>query len=450
MKKIFCALFICFNFMMHAYASTPIDTSIAPMLQKVLPSIVNIRAKIKVTDFNTLLELRKERGKTPDNVDSDNPDNSTFTSVGSGVIVDAKNAYILTNAHVVNDAQLITVTLSDGRHFTARVVGLDKPSDVGLIQIKAKNLSELKLADSNDLKVGDFVAAIGNPFGLSQTVTSGIVSALGRNTLGIEGFENFIQTDAPINPGNSGGALINMQGELVGINTAILAPARGNIGIGFAIPANMAKSVMTQLIQFGDVKRGLLGIGAEDISPELQSEFGVKNGAIISQVLPYSPAQLAGLKTGDVIVGINTTPIKSASDVINTVGFLRVDSKINVNIMRGNKPMTLEVTLTDPTKRKILASEADPFFSGVAFKNFSISSPIYGDLTAVLVVSADEDSVAWQSDIRPGDIITSVNQKPVRSIEELRSAANGAKEHILLNVIRGGSAVFLVLNKLES
>lgn len=446
MKKIFCALLISMSFFVSAFASTPIDTSIAPMLQKALPAIVNIRAKIRVTDFNTLLELRKERGK---DFQSDGDGNSTFTSVGSGVIVDAKNAYILTNAHVVNDAQNITVTLSDGRRFTARVVGLDKPSDIGLLQIKAKNLSELKLADSTKLQVGDFVAAIGNPFGLSQTVTSGIVSALGRNTLGIEGFENFIQTDAPINPGNSGGALINMQGELVGINTAILAPARGNIGIGFAIPANMAKSVMVQLIEFGNVKRGLLGIGAEDISPELQSEFGTKNGAIISQVLPFSPAQLAGLKTGDVIVGINTTEIKSASDVINTVGFLRVDSKIDIHILRAGKPQDVTVTLTDPSKRKVLASEADPFFAGVALKNFSISSPIYGDLTAVLVVSADEDSVAWQSDIRPGDIITSVNQQPVTSIAELRAIAAKSQNHILLNVIRGGSAVFLVLNKEE-
>ncbi len=197
-----------------------------------------------------------------------------------------------------HDATNVAITLGDGRHFTAKIIGLDKPSDVALLQIKAKNLTAMTLANSNDLKVGDFVAAIGNPFGLNQTVTSGIVSALGRTTLGIENYENFIQTDAPINPGNSGGALINMQGQLIGINTAILAPNSGSVGIGFAIPANMAKSVMLQLIQYGNVKRGVLGIGAQDITPELANAFniGTTRGAAVTQVLPDSPAQHGGIK----------------------------------------------------------------------------------------------------------------------------------------------------------
>ena len=202
---------------------------------------------------------------------------TTFVSVGSGVIVDAKNGYILTNAHVINDAQMIAITLSDGHHFTAKVIGMDKPSDIALLQIKAKNLVAAPLGDSNNIKVGDFVAAIGNPFGLSQTVTSGIISGLGRTTLGIENYENFIQTDAPINPGNSGGALVNMQGQVIGINTAILAPDRGSIGIGFAIPASMAKSVMEQLVAFGNVKRGILGIGAQDLTPELGAAFHLED-----------------------------------------------------------------------------------------------------------------------------------------------------------------------------
>jgi S1-C subfamily serine protease len=268
-------LFICLGilFSINSFASIPaaaVNSELAPMLQKALPGIVNIRADIKVTDLATLNRLQQERGAA---ANSEIPD--TYLSVASGVIVDASKGYILTNAHVVNDAQNVTVTLSDGRHYTAKVIGMDKPSDVALLQIKAKNLTAIPIANSNILKVGDTVLAIGNPFGLSQTVTSGIVSALGRTSLGIENFENFIQTDAPINPGNSGGALIDTQGNLVGINTAILAPERGNIGIGFAIPSDIAKSVMNQLIQFGDVRRGTLGIGAQDISPDLATAFNL-------------------------------------------------------------------------------------------------------------------------------------------------------------------------------
>ena len=311
-----------------SFSSTPIDTSLAPMLQSILPAVVNIKAQIKITDFNTLREMIKERSKEPDNEDSQAPDNM-YISIASGVIIDAKEGYILTNAHVVNDAQSVIVTLEDGRHFTAKIIGLDKPSDIALLQIKAQHLSAVSIADSNMLKVGDFVVAIGNPFGLNQTVTSGIVSALGRTRMGIENYENFIQTDAPINPGNSGGALINMKGQLVGINTAILAPERGSVGIGFAIPANMAKSVMVQLIEYGDVKRGMLGIGAQDITPELANAFKLNatKGAAVTQVWPDSPARQAGIQVGDIITAVNGSNVKDASDVVNTVGFLRVNSK---------------------------------------------------------------------------------------------------------------------------
>lgn len=430
-------------------ATPPIDASIAPMLKNVMPAIVNLRAQIKVTDFNTLREIIKQRGGQDDDVKSDQPLPNTFTSVASGVIVDAKNGYILTNAHVINDAQTIVITLSDGRHYTAKVIGLDKPSDVALLQIKAKNLTAVTLGDSNQLKVGDFVAAIGNPFGLSQTVTSGIVSALGRTTLGIESYENFIQTDAPINPGNSGGALIDMHGQLVGINTAILAPSRGSVGIGFAIPANMAKSVMMQLIEYGNVKRGMLGVGAQDITPELASAFNATstNGAAVTQVWPNSPAQAAGVQVGDIIVGVNGTSIKNASDVVNTIGFLRVNSKINVDLLRNNKPITVNVTLTDPQKRKLSIEQMDPFLYGVGLKDFSVLSPIHGNVEGVLVISVEEDSKSWQSDLRPGDVITSANQQKVKTIADLKSVTAKTDKILLLNVLRGPSAVFLVLNK---
>lgn len=431
-------------------AATPIDASLAPMLKTVMPSIVNIKAQIKVTDLNLLRDLQKQRskGKIPES----DGDPTLFSSVASGVIVDARHGYILTNAHVVDDAVNVTITLSDGHHYTAKIIGMDKPSDVAVVQIKAKNLTAIQMGNSNDVKVGDFVAAIGNPFGLSQTVTSGIVSALGRTTLGIENYENFIQTDASINPGNSGGALINMQGKLVGINTAILAPDRGSIGIGFAIPANMAKSVMMQLLEFGNVKRGVLGIGAQDITPELGSAFQLGNsqGAAVTQVLPNSPAQLAGVQVGDIITSINNNEIKNASDVVNTIGFLRVDSKVSMTVLRHNKPITISVTISDPKKRSTMVAQQDPFFYGVGMKNFSTLSPVHGNVEGVQVTSVDRDSNAWHSDLRPGDVITSVNQQKIHNISELKTLSANAKNELLINILRGASAAFLVINKEEA
>lgn len=437
--------FTCFS--QAIFAATEQINSLAPMLQNVLPAIVNIKAQIKITDFATLRELQKQQ-KNHETQESDKM-LDTFVSVASGVIVDANKGYILTNAHVINDAQSITITLSDGRHFTAKLIGTDKPSDVALLQIKAKNLIAVPLGDSNKVKVGDFVAAIGNPFGLNQTVTSGIVSAVGRTTLGIEGYENFIQTDASINPGNSGGALINVQGQLVGINTAILAPNRGNIGIGFAIPANMAKSVMNQLIEYGDVKRGILGIGVQDMTPDLANAFNAAStkGAAISQVLPDSPAANAGIQVGDIITNINGSEIKTASDVINTVGFLRVNSKATINLLRGGKTITANVALIDAKKRLQMQAETDPFLYSVGLKDFTLTSPIHGNVQGVLVVSLEQDSNAWNSDLRPGDVIISANKQKISNINELKSIVSKADKTLLLNVLRGQSALFLVVNR---
>lgn len=448
MKKLLFLVLVVFSSTAIA-APPPVDPSIAPMLQKVMPAVVNIRAQVRITDFKTLQEIQKQRQnkRSPDTDLSVIP--NTFMSMGSGVIIDSKNGYIITNAHVISDAQTIIVTLSDGRHFKGKVIGLDKPSDVGILQIKAKNLTDLPLYDSNKIKVGDFVAAIGSPFGLNQTVTSGIVSALGRSTLGIENYENFIQTDASINPGNSGGALIDLQGHLVGINTAILAPASGNVGIGFSIPANMAKSVVQQLIQFGDVKRGVLGIGAEDLSPELASAFndeGIK-GAAVTQVLNFSPAQQAGITEGDIITAVNGSAVKGASDVVNTIGFLRVNSKTTINLLRNGKPLTVNVTLYDPKVRKQLIQKMDPYFYGVGMKDFTLASPIHNKIEGVMIVSVEEDNIAWQSDLRAGDVITSINQHKVKNIEELRAVLAKAKDSILVHILRGPSAAFLVMTK---
>lgn len=446
LKRLFILVLTCGSlFISTCFASMPADTSLAPMLQKVLPAIVNIRAQIKITDLATLNRLQNEQGKRG-NYNGQIPDQ--VVADASGVIVDAAKGYVLTNAHVVEDAQTVTVTLNDGRHYNAKVIGTDKPSDIALLQIKAKNLATIPLADSNQLKVGDFVAAIGNPFGLHQTVTSGIISALGRTTLGIENFENFIQTDAPINPGNSGGALVNTTGQLVGINTAIVAPGQGT-GIGFAIPVNMAKSVMLQLIEFGNVKRGALGIGAQDITPELASAFNTTatEGAAVTQIMSNSPAEKAGIQVGDIITSVNNTTIKNANDVVNAVAFQRVDTKATISILRNNKTISMTVTLADPKKRGEVSQEQDPFLYGVGLKNFSLLSPIHGQVKGVLVVSVEEDSNAWHADLLPGDVITSANQQKITRIDDLKKVVASAKQTVLLNVLRGPGAVFLVINK---
>lgn len=444
----FVVMMLGFTFSCVGFSATTLDASLAPMLQKILPAVVNVRAQIKITDFATLQAILKQRTAQDQNA-AQQPIPDTIISAASGIIVDAKNGYILTNAHVVADATKVIVTLGDGHHYNAKIIGVDKPSDVALLQIKAKNLTALVLSDSNKLKVGDYVAAIGNPFGLNQTVTSGIISALGRTALGIENYENFIQTDAPINPGNSGGALINMQGELIGVNTAILAPDRGSIGIGFAIPSNMAKSVMEQLIKYGDVKRGVLGVGAQDITPDLASAFKIENakGAAVTQVLPNSPAEDAGIRVGDVITNVNGADIKNSRDVVNVVGFLRVDSKTNIKLLRNNKPMTVTVTLSDPKKRQEIIEKSNPYLYGVGLGDFATLSPVHGRVRGVLVTSVEQDSNAWQSDLRPGDVITSVNQEKINTIDELMAATLKADKMLLLNVLRGQAAVFLVINK---
>lgn len=428
---------VCFS--AEATPTTNNDThSLAKLLKNILPAVVNIRAQIKITDPVLLSRLQNANpGQVPDK----------FLSIGSGVIVEAEKGYILTNAHVVNDAESVIVTLSDGHHYRAKIIGVDKPSDIALLQIKAKGLTALAIGNSNDLQVGDSVAAIGNPFGLKQTVTRGIVSGLGRG-IGIENYENFIQTDAPINPGNSGGALVNMNGELIGINTAILAPSSGSIGIGFAIPSNMFKTVMLQIIAYGNVKRGTLGVGAQDITPDLATAFNVNinKGAAITLVVPDSPAEKAGLQTGDIIVAINGSEIKNSNDVVNTIGLIRVDSKADITVLRNNKKLNLSAVLLDPKKRQENSQAKNPFLYGVGLKEFTLLSPIHGDIKGILVVSVEEDSYAWRSDLRPGDVITTANQQKVTTITELQKIAAASKNNLLLNVLRGSSAVFLILS----
>ncbi len=311
--------------------------SLAPVLEKVTPAVVNIATKNMAHQReNPLLQdpFFRHFFQLPNA-----PKKRSTQSLGSGVIVDAKKGLIITNHHVIDKADKITVTLRDGRSFNAKVVGNDPESDVAVIQVKAERLVDLKIADSDKLRVGDFVIAIGNPFGLGQTVTSGIVSALGRSGLGIEGYEDFIQTDASINPGNSGGALINLRGELIGINTAIIAPSGGNVGIGFAIPSNMAISLKDQLIQFGKVKRGQLGISVQDLTPDLAQAFNlkIKQGVIISQVAANSPADKGNLHPGDIVLSVNGKLTKNSASLRNSLGLLTIGDVANLQILRNGK-----------------------------------------------------------------------------------------------------------------
>lgn len=446
MRKIFLFFFLLgclWNF--SAFAGPP-PLSLAPMIEKASPAVVNIRAQKKASDLEIYMRMQKERSARNN---KNMPIPKTMVSVGSGVIVDAAKGYILTNAHVIDDAQAVTVTLYDGRHFNAKIIGLDKPSDIALIQIQAKNLSALTMADSHDLKVGDVVVAIGNPFGLNQSVTSGIVSALGRTSLGIENYENFIQTDTSINPGNSGGALINTAGQLIGINTAILAPNQGSIGIGFAIPSDMAKSVMLQLIQYGNVHRGALGVGAQNVTPELALAFHLNStkGAVVTLVMPNSPAEQAGVLAGDIITNINGSPVQNANDVVNSIAFLRVNSEATVQILRNNKPMTFKITVADPKKRKEMIEKMNPFLYGVGLRDINVESPIHGSVTGVLVLTVEEDSNAWHAGLVPGDVIISANQQKIADVPSLKKIVANAKQELLLNVLRNSGAAFLVVNK---
>ncbi|MFZ5592875.1 MAG: DegQ family serine endoprotease [Pseudomonadota bacterium] len=417
--------------------------TLAPMIEKTSPAVVNIatRGRVRVQD-NPLMQdpfFRRFFGVP------DAPRERPTQSLGSGVVVDAAKGYVLTNNHVIDKADEITVTLRDGRSLSAKVVGRDPEADVAVIQVPAQNLTALPLADSDKLRVGDFVVAIGNPFGLGQTVTSGIVSALGRTGLGIEGYENFIQTDASINPGNSGGALVNLRGELVGINTAILAPGGGNVGIGFAIPTNMARDIMRQLVTFGEVKRGRLGVAMQDLTPELAKAFNIKepSGAIVARVEKESPAAKAGLEEGDVVVSVNGNPVRSAAEVRNTVGLLRVGDKVALGVVRDGKPRTVTVQLGQPSQpARADMGELHPRLAGATLGPIENDSPLRGQGMAVLDV--EPGSRAWNAGLRKDDLILSINRQPVRNLEELNRAVKSARR-LLLNIRRGGGGLFLVI-----
>ena len=450
-KTYFLALYLAL--FMPAYAGLPVAIdgdplpSLAPMLENTTPAVVNIstRGKTRVQSslFNDPLFQRFF------NIPGLETEQET-QSLGSGVIVDENNGYILTNNHVIEGAFEITVTLRDGRKLLAEVLGRDPDTDVAVIKIQARHLKSIKFGDSSGLRVGDFVVAIGNPFGLGQTVTSGIISALGRSGLGIESFEDFIQTDASINLGNSGGALVNLRGELIGINTAILGAgggSSGNIGIGFAIPINMARDIMTQLIESGEVKRGRLGVQAQDLTPELASAFNISSnqgGAVVTQIELGSPAHKAGLKVGDVILKANGKYIRSSRDMHNLVGLMRIGQSVELEIIRKGRKGLIKATIQQMETVTVDGSEISYRLAGAKIGEIKETDIRTGQVQYLQVVDIEPGSAGWNTGLRKDDIIHSINKQVVRTFEEAYLAAQNSRA-LLLNIQRGDQALYVLI-----
>jgi Do/DeqQ family serine protease len=412
--------------------------SLAPIVKRTSPAVVNIATRGTIKEEsgqrNPLLDdpfFRRFFDAPPDSKPRERP----FQSAGSGVIVDAKNGYIVTNHHVVENASEITITLLDNRTFSAKVIGSDEGADIAVLQAKQPNLTAMTLGDSTRLEVGDYVVAIGNPFGLKHTVTAGIVSALGRTGINPDGYEDFIQTDASINPGNSGGALVNLRGELVGINSAILSRSGGNIGIGFAIPVNMVKGVMDQLIKFGQVRRGILGVNIYNVTPDIAKEFGLteSSGALVAGVAQGSAADRAGVKTGDIITTINGTAMKDAGELRNTIGMLRVGDKVEIGLLRDGKQRSVTA---------LIAERSDLEAANAVDINRGLDGAELGDAPdagGVLVKAIQEGSPAAQNGLRANDVIVGVGRTAVTNTKAFKDAAKNANV-LVLNVRRGSIA----------
>jgi serine protease Do/serine protease DegQ len=414
--------------------------SLAPMLERSMPAVVNISTSTNITvSENPLMQDPVFRQFF--NIPDQQLRRQQRNSLGSGVIIDSKQGLVLTNNHVIDKADTITVTLNDGRQLAAKLIGTDPEADVAVIQIPVDNLTMLPIADSSQLKVGDFVVAIGNPFGLGQTVTSGIVSALGRSGLGIEGYEDFIQTDASINPGNSGGALVNLRGELVGMNTAILAPTGGNVGIGFAIPSNMVMTIKESLVKHGEVRRGLLGVTTQDLTPELIKAFNLKNiqGAAISRVEANSPAAKAGLEPGDIIVSANGHPVKDSHDIRNIIGMMQIGEKVELEYFRGNEKRQVTATIGKQELPRLAGNQLHHSLQGAL-----LSTTLKGQIEGVLIEKIDTASDAWRAGLRPGDIIVSANRFRVHNLDELKQVVD-PNSPLLINIQRGQEGFFVVL-----
>ena len=440
--------------------------SLAPMLEKVMPSVVSINVEGSTTVRTPRLPQQFQQffgGNSPFCQDGSpfqsspmcqgggqgqdqggaDTQQEKFRALGSGVVIDAAKGYVVTNNHVVDNATKIQVQLSDGRKYDAKVIGKDPRSDIALIQLnEAKNLTAIKIADSDNLRVGDYTVAIGNPYGLGETVTSGIVSALGRSGLNVENYENFIQTDAAINRGNSGGALVNLNGELIGINTAILAPDGGNIGIGFAIPSDMVKNLTAQMVEYGQVKRGELGIMGTELNSELAKAMKVdaQRGAFVSQVLPNSSAAKAGIKAGDVVTTLNGKAISSFAALRAQVGSLPVGSKMVLGLIRDGKPVTVSVELQQSTQIKVDSGNIYTGIEGADLSNFDAQN-----VKGVKVDSVKAGSAAARIGLKKDDVILGVNQQPITNLGELRKILDTKPSVLALNIKRGDSTIYLLM-----
>lgn len=454
MYKKFIQLFLLIlfsSFVTISFAGLPFSDSqgnklptLAPMLKRVTPAVVNIATIGYVQQReNPLMQdpFFQYFFETPSRQQP-----RETQSLGSGVVIDAKKGLILTNNHVIDNAAKIQVTLRDGRQFKATLVGTDPESDIAVIKVNASKLTAVKIANSDKLNVGDFVVAIGNPFGLGQTVTSGIVSALGRSGLGIEGFEDFIQTDASINPGNSGGALVNLRGELIGINTAIFSKSGGNIGIGFAIPINMVIDIKEQLLTYGKVRRGRLGAQAQDLSPQLAQAFGIpmQRGAVVTSIVANSAADKAGLKPGDIITKINGRHVKNANILRNAIGLLRIGKLVTLNVLRDGQSKSLSAKIEKLITTTLKGKDLHPKLAGALLSNIDQNSPLYKRVEGVIFNQVENASPARSAGLHQGDIIVSANRIAIKNITELLNIAANSHE-LLLNIRRGNRALFLYL-----
>ncbi|MGD6858377.1 MAG: Do family serine endopeptidase [Enterobacteriaceae bacterium] len=413
-------------------------TSLSSMLEKVLPAVVSIHVEglEESQYFSIPKEFKYFFGPNfPNN-------KRKFEGLGSGVIINSRKGHIVTNYHVINGAEKILVQFNNGHEYIANLIGYDEEIDLALIKVNnSENLVEIPIANSDNIKVGDFSVAIGNPFGIGQTVTSGIISAIGRSGLNLGGLENFIQTDAAINKGNSGGALINLNGELIGINTAILAPGEGNIGIGFAIPSNIVKNLSNQFLMYGEVRKGQLGIKGIELTNDIAKAFGIKNnqGAFVSEVLPNSASKKAGIKAGDIIISVNDKKIKSFSELRAKIITTPPGEKIKIGLLRNEKIFNICLTLNYDNTGKIKETLV-PFLKG------TVLSDSKQKILGVKIEEIDKDSPATYHGLQINDIIIGVNKEKIDNIKQLHKIFRNKLETIVVNIIRGNSSIFLLIN----